>query len=85
MARKKVTKPEERANIAGAKLKALRRTIRPRFSQKDLADQLQLIGVDVGKNQIQEMESGIRKISDKELKGLAKIFNTTADELLKED
>ena len=85
MARKKVMKIEERANIVGAKLKALRQTIHPRFSQKDLADQLQLLGVDVGKNQVQEIESGVRKISDKELKGLAKFFNTTTDELLKEE
>ena len=74
-----------RCNIAGAKLKELRQKISHNFSQNDLAEQLQLLGVDVGKNQVQEMESGIRKISDKELKALAKFFNVTADELLKED
>ena len=75
----------ERCNIAGAKLKELRHRISPNFSQNDLAEQLQLLGIDVGKNQIQEMESGIRKISDIELKGLAKFFGITADELLTED
>ncbi|MBR5152343.1 MAG: helix-turn-helix transcriptional regulator [Clostridia bacterium] len=72
-------------NIAGAKLKQLRQNISPRFTQRVLAEQLQLMGIDVGKNQVQEIESGKRKISDIELKALANIFHITADALLEED
>ncbi len=75
----------KRNNIAGAKLKSLRQGISPDFTQRALADQLQLLGIDVGKNQVQEMESGKRKISDIELKALAKIFHVTADSLLGEE
>ncbi len=52
-------------NITGAKIAEFRRALR--LSQKQLADKLQLIGLDVDKNAIQRMESGQRFITDIEL------------------
>lgn len=54
------------------------------MSQRALADQLQLAGLDLDKNAIQKMESGERFITDIELKAIAALFGVTADELLKE-
>jgi transcriptional regulator with XRE-family HTH domain len=44
---------------------------------------MQLLGIDIGKNTIQRIESGDRFVTDIELKIFASLFNVTADELLK--
>ena len=72
-------------NISGKKISKLRKQLSPKVSQRALADMLQLQGIDLDKNSIQRMESGQRFITDIELKALAKILNTTADNLLSED
>ena len=51
------------------------------ISQRELADRLQIIGLDVDKNAIQRMESGQRFITDIELQFLAKVLDKTMDEL----
>ncbi len=71
-------------NICGPKIAQLRAQIEPYCSQRALADQLQLVGVDLGKNAIQAIESGNRTVSDVELKAIAQILRVTADELLEE-
>ena len=73
-----------RNNISGVKVRTLRRAKVPKMSQRALADQLQLHGLDVGKNAIQEIESGKRFVTDIELKVLAQVLGVTADELLTE-
>lgn len=56
-----------------------------RVSQRKLADRLQLMGLDLGKNAIQQIESGQRFVTDIELKALAQALGVTADELLREE
>ena len=70
-------------NICGRRIKALRQVLVPAVSQRMLADKLQLIGIDLDKNAIQRIESGSRFVTDIELLAFAKIFNISADELLK--
>jgi len=53
-----------------------------KLSQRALADQLQLIGMDLNKNAIQQIESGQRFVTDIELKSLANFFSVTTDELV---
>ena len=72
-----------RNNICGEKIFSLRKAKQPKMSQRILAEKLQINGIDVDKNAIQRIESGDRFVTDIELKVLASIFNTTADELLK--
>ena len=48
---------------------------------RELADRLQIIGLDIDKNAIQRMESGQRFITDIKLVYLAKVFGKTLDEL----
>ncbi len=43
-------------NICGNKIKALQQALTPAVSQRMLADQLQLIGIDLDKNAIQKIE-----------------------------
>ena len=54
-----------------------------RISQRELADRLQLIGLDVDKNAIQRIEAGKRFVTDIELIAISKVLNKTFDELLK--
>ena len=53
-----------------------------RISQRELAEQLQLLGIDIDKNAVQRIESGQRFVIDIELKAIAEFFSTTIDELL---
>ncbi len=52
------------------------------ISQRALADKLQLVGIDLTKNAIQQIESGERFVTDVELKGLAQFFDVSTDRLL---
>lgn len=70
-------------NISGEKIAKLRLGLPGKVSQRMLAEQLQLIDVDLEKNAIQQIESGKRFVTDIELSALAKVFGVTADELLK--
>lgn len=72
-------------NICGNKIKLLRQALIPAVSQRMLAEQLQLIGIDLDKNAIQKIESGKRFVTDIEIVAFAKVFNITADELLQLD
>ncbi|MGE4213456.1 MAG: helix-turn-helix domain-containing protein [Anaerotignaceae bacterium] len=70
-------------NICGSKIKLLRQALTPAVSQRMLADQLQLIGIDLDKNAIQKIESGKRFVTDIEIVAFAMVFHITTDELLK--
>lgn len=69
-------------NICGEKIFTLRKQQLPKMSQRILAEQLQIRGIDVDKNAIQRIESGDRFVTDIELKVLAQIFGVSCDELL---
>ncbi|MBP0984903.1 MAG: helix-turn-helix transcriptional regulator [Oscillospiraceae bacterium] len=70
-----------RNNICGINVAKLRKTLK--ISQRELADRLQVINLDIDKNAVQRMESGQRFITDIELGYLAKVFGTTVEELLR--
>ena len=52
-------------------------------SQRELADALQLLGLDVDKNAIQRIEAGKRFVTDIELVYLAEVFQISIIDLLK--
>lgn len=64
--------PDGRNNICGAKVALLRKA--KGISQRELADRLQRLGLDVDKNAVQRIESGQRFVTDIELEHLAKAF-----------
>lgn len=69
-----------RNNCCGQKVAVLRKNMG--ISQRELADRLQLLGLDLDKNAVQRIESGKRFVIDIELRALARLFEITADELL---
>lgn len=68
-------------NICGKNIARLR--IEKNLSQRMLADKLQIMGIDIGKNAIQRIESGERFVTDIELKALSALFNVSMEELTK--
>lgn len=76
-------KNESSNNYCGKKIAELRTNLQPKCSQRQLAEKLQLVGVDVDKNAIQRIESGKRFITDIEIKAFCKVFQITPNELLK--
>ncbi len=72
-----------RNNICGINIAKLRKTLR--ISQRELADRLQVIDLDIDKNAVQRIESGQRFVTDIEMISLAKVFNVTVEDLLKVD
>lgn len=68
-------------NICGKNIAKLR--VKMNISQRELADRMQLVGIDIDKNAIQRIECGKRFVTDIEIIAFAKIFSITYEELLK--
>ena len=67
-------------NVCGCNVALLRK--KRKISQRELADKMQLMGIDFTKNTIQQIEKGRRFVTDIEIKAFAKYFDTSADILL---
>ena len=74
----KITKYNNVKNISGNKLKELRKNAK--MSQQDLAEKLQLEGIDLTSKEISKIETNNRLVQDFELYSFAKIFKVSADE-----
>lgn len=72
-----------RNNICGAQIAAYRKKLGK--SQRELADALQLLGLDVDKNAIQRIEAGKRFVTDIELVYLSKALNVSYEDLLTDE
>ncbi len=68
-------------NIIGNKITKLR--LKKNIKQKELLAKLQTNGIDMPSSSLSKLEGQTRPVTDIELKALAKIFEVTADELLK--
>ena len=68
-------------NVCGKNIAKLRMEMG--ISQRELADKMQLVGIDIDKNAIQRIEAGKRFVTDIELTAFVDIFNVSYDELLK--
>ncbi len=64
-------------NLIGERLKILRN--KAKLSQRDLARELQLIGMDMDKNVITRIETNKRYVTDFELQALKQIFQVSYD------
>lgn len=69
-----------RNNICEKKISELRRKLD--ISQRELAEKLQLNGLDIDKNAIQRIEAGKRFVTDIEIVALTKVFEVSFEELL---
>lgn len=69
-----------RNNVCGANIARFRMQLG--ISQRELADRMQLVGIDIDKNAIQRIECGKRFVTDIEILAFAKVFGITLDALL---
>lgn len=67
-------------NLIGKRLRKLRAD--KNLSQRDLARELQLIGIDMDKNVITRIETDKRYVTDFELQALKEIFNVSYDYMI---
>lgn len=73
----KINKYNEFRNISGSILKELR--LKANLSQQDLAEKLQLLGIELTSKEISKIENDNRLVQDFELFGFAKVFDVSAD------
>ncbi len=74
---------EGKLNLCGENVAKIRMSVKPKMSQRALADKLQLAGIDIDKNAVQRIECGKRFVTDIELAALAQTLNTDIYDLLK--
>lgn len=67
-------------NVCGKNIAKFRMALK--ISQRELADKMQLVGIDIDKNAIQRIECGKRFVTDIEIIAFAKVFNITYEKLL---
>lgn len=68
-------------NICGKNISCLR--MERKISQRELADRMQLIGIDIDKNAIQRIECGKRFVTDIEVVAFSKVFDVKLEDILK--
>ncbi|MBQ8540335.1 MAG: helix-turn-helix transcriptional regulator [Clostridia bacterium] len=69
-----------RNNLCGKNISRLRKEMK--ISQRELADRLQLSGLDVDKNAVQRIESGQRFVTDIELVFFSTVLKVTLNQLI---
>lgn len=67
-------------NVCGKNIAKFRMALK--ISQRELADKMQLFGIDIDKNAIQRIECGKRFVTDIEIIAFAKVFNIAYEDLL---
>lgn len=81
-ARKYLDKLNGKVNIVGINIKNIREKLG--ISRQALSDKLMILGVDISSQSIFDIETGTRTVIDYELCAIAKILNTTSDDLMKD-
>ncbi len=69
-------------NTVGYNIQLLRK--KNKFSRQVLSNKLMMLGIDISGQSIFDIESGTRTVVDFELCAIAKILNTSSDNLLKD-
>ena len=67
-------------NVCGKNVARLRTALK--ITQRELADRMQLVRIDIDKNAIQRIECGKRFVTDIEIIAFSKIFSVPYEELL---
>lgn len=73
----KINKYKNLKNISGTKLRKLR--LENNLTQQQLAEQLQLQGLEISSKEISKIENNNRLVQDFELFAFAKYFKVSAD------
>lgn len=80
--RKYIEKLDGKLNIVGKNIYTAREN--NKFSRQHLSNQLMILGIDISSQSIYDIETGSRTVVDYELCAIAKILNTTTDNLLRD-
>ena len=72
-----------RNNLCGRQIAHYRKQMKK--SQRELADALQILGLDIDKNAVQRIEAGKRFVTDIELVYISKALNISYEVLLREE
>ena len=76
-----INKTEEGLNnVCGKNIARFRMLVK--ISQRELADRMQLAGIDIDKNAVQRIECGKRFVTDIEIIAFSKVLNVSYEELL---
>lgn len=67
-------------NLCGKNIARFRMQLK--ISQRELADRLQLVGIDMDKNAIQRIECGKRFVTDIEIVAFSSVLGVSFEELL---
>ena len=67
-------------NLCGKNVVKFRKELK--LSQRELAEKLQISGLDIDKNAIQRIECGKRFVTDIEIIYISKVLNVSLEELL---
>ena len=70
-----------RNNLCGERIAEKRKEMG--LSQRQLAEKMQISGIDIDKNAIQRIEAGKRFVTDIELKVISGVLDMTLDRLLR--
>ena len=73
---------DNRNNICGKRIQTIRKNLPEKTSQRKFAEMLQIAGLDIDKNAIQRIESGMRFVTDIELKIIADVLQVSYQDLL---
>lgn len=68
-------------NVYRKRIAELRLALNPKCSQRQLAEKLQLFGLDLDKNAIQRIECGKRFITDIEIVAFCKVFEIQPNDI----
>lgn len=79
---RKTLKYNNKLNVIGLKIKKLRED--KNLSLEQFAKQLQLVGLDISKSSIQNIESGKRIVKEYEFYMFCKFFDMSMEEMLSE-
>ena len=79
---KKIIKYNGKLNIVGSKIKEYRE--KEGLSLSQLSNKLLLIGIDIPKSSLQNIEVGKRIVKEYEFYGFCKVFNIAMEEMLKD-
>lgn len=73
---------EESLNVIGNKVRKYRET--NKWSLTDLSNKLMLLGIDIPKSSLQNIETGKRVVKEYEFYALCKVFGISMEEMLKD-
>lgn len=78
----KFIKYNDKLNVIGDKVRKYREN--NKWSLTDLSNKLMLLGIDIPKSSLQNIEMGKRVVKEYEFYALCKVFNISMEEMLKD-